>query len=87
VFRLRITQRSLTFMSVIVKPLGSLKQYIGGQNEASVEPGCSVSEALERLGIPAAIVALVLINDAPRDKEYVLQESDVVKLLAVIGGG
>ncbi len=74
-------------MSAILKPLGGLKQYIGGQSEISVEPGFSVNETLERLGIPPMIVALVLINDAPRDKEYVLQEGDVVKLLAVLGGG
>jgi sulfur carrier protein ThiS len=74
-------------MSAVIKPLGSLKQYIGGQSEAPLQPGCSVREGLQRAGIPADVVALVLVNDAPGDKDYVVQEGDIIKLLAVIGGG
>ena len=39
------------------------------------------------LGIPPELAALVLVNDEQQDKEYVLQEGDVLKLMAVIGGG
>lgn len=74
-------------MSAVIRPLGSLKRYIGGQSEISIEPGCSVREGLQRLGIPVEVVALVLVNDAPGDKDYVVQNGDVIKLLAVIGGG
>lgn len=73
-------------MSAIIQPLGSLKPYTGGQ-PVPVEPGGRVSEVLERLGIPPEIVALVLVGDAPVAKDYVLRDGDVIKLLAVIGGG
>ncbi len=72
---------------VVIRPLGSLKQYIGGQSEVMVESGGRVRQVLEQLGIPPPVVALVLVNDVPRDKEYVLQDGDQVRLLAVIGGG
>ncbi len=74
-------------MSATIKLLGSLKQYVGGRSEVSVSAGRSVRQAIQELGLKPEIVAMVVVNDAPADKEYVLQEGDVVKLLAVIGGG
>jgi molybdopterin converting factor small subunit len=37
--------------------------------------------------MPPEIVALVLANDTQQSKDYSLQDSDVVKLAAVVGGG
>ncbi len=74
-------------MSATVRPIGTLKTYIGGQTEARVEPGRTVRETLFALGIPPEIVALVMVNDAPQAKDYVVEDGDVIKLLAVIGGG
>jgi len=64
-----------------------LKNYIGDRAEVAVESGCTVREAMTMLGIPSEVVALVLVNDAQQSKDYVLQDGDEVKLLAVIGGG
>ena len=45
-------------------------------------------EALKQVGIPPEVVALVVINgNYQTDKDTVLQDGDVVKLMAVIGGG
>jgi sulfur carrier protein ThiS len=74
-------------MPVTIRPVGTLKSYIGGQTEVAVEAGGTVREAIRSLGMPPEIVALVLVNDAQRPKDYVLQDGDVVKLVAVIGGG
>ena len=71
----------------IVRPVGALKSYIGGQTEAAVDAGRTVRETMTTLGIPPEIVALVLVNDAQQAKDYVVQDEDVVKLIAVIGGG
>ena len=71
----------------IVRPVGTLKSYIGGQTEVSVDTGRTVRETMTALGIPPEIFALVLVNDAQQPKDYVLQDGDVVKLIAVIGGG
>lgn len=64
-----------------------MKSYIGGKSEIAVEAGRSVRETLSALNIPPEVVALVMVNEAQKTKDYVLQEGDVVRVLAVIGGG
>jgi sulfur carrier protein ThiS len=64
-----------------------LKDYIGGQDETAVEPGQTVREALVALKIPPELVALVSVNGEMQTKNYCLQEGDVIKVMAVIGGG
>ncbi len=74
-------------MSATIRPFGMLQDYLQGAKEAQVASGQTVRQALTSLGIPPEVVALVLVNDQPQDKEYLLQEGDLVKILAVIGGG
>ena len=74
-------------MSTFIRPIGMLKDYIGGCDEAAVEPGQTVREALVALKIPPEIVALVSVNGEMQNKDYCLQDGDVVRVMAVIGGG
>ncbi|MDD2696152.1 MAG: MoaD/ThiS family protein [Anaerolineales bacterium] len=74
-------------MSAIIRPAGALKSYIAGENEIEVDSGQTLKQALGILGIPSEIVALVIVNEEQQPKDYLLQEGDVVKLIAVIGGG
>ena len=74
-------------MSVTLRPYGILKSYVGDQKEMTVEAGHTVRETMTALGIPPDVVAGVFVNDEQQTKDYVLQEGDIVKLLAVIGGG
>ena len=60
-------------MSVLVKPIGMLKSYIGGQALVSVEASRTVREVVTTLSMPPKIVALVLVNDAQQSKDYILQ--------------
>ena len=71
----------------ILRPSGALKSYIGGKDEIAVEAGHTVRETLSALNIPPEVVALVVVNEEQKSKDYVLQEGDVVRVLAVIGGG
>jgi sulfur carrier protein ThiS len=64
-----------------------LKSYIGDLKETNVTTGISIREALTNLGINPDLVAGDFVNDEQQSKEYVLQDGDIVKLLAVIGGG
>jgi sulfur carrier protein ThiS len=64
-----------------------LKDYIGGRDEACVEPGQTVRQALVTLKIPPELVALVSLNGEMRNKDYILQDGDVVRVMAVMGGG
>jgi sulfur carrier protein ThiS len=64
-----------------------LKDYIGGASEIAVPAGHSIRETLQSLGMPPEVAALVLVNDEQQSKDYILQDGDVLRLLAVIGGG
>jgi sulfur carrier protein ThiS len=64
-----------------------LKSYIGELKETSVQAGLSVRETIALIGINPDLVAGVFVNDEQQSKDYIIQEGDVVKLLAVIGGG
>ena len=74
-------------MTATIRPLGMLKTYIGELKETSVDTGLSVREALIMLGINPDLVAGVFVNDEQQSKDYILQDGDIVKLLAVMGGG
>jgi sulfur carrier protein ThiS len=74
-------------MSATLRPSGALRSYIGERNEIQVESGRTVRETLDALGIVPEVVALVVVNEEQQSKDYVIQEGDVVRVLAVIGGG
>lgn len=74
-------------MSARIRPSGALRDLIGGESEILVEPGRSVRATLAAIGIKPELVALVVVNEEQRDKDYLIQEGDVIRVLAVIGGG
>jgi sulfur carrier protein ThiS len=79
--------RFIKTMTAIIRPLGMLKTYIGDLKEISVEAGHSVRQTLYLIGINPDLVAGVFVNEEQQTKDYILQDGDIVKLLAVIGGG
>jgi sulfur carrier protein ThiS len=75
-------------MPVTLLPIGHLKSMVNNQTELTVPAGMTVREALTSVNIPSEVVALVVINGVHQtDKDILLNEGDVVKLMAVIGGG
>jgi sulfur carrier protein ThiS len=64
-----------------------LKDYIGELSETTVEAGQTVRQSLIVIGINPDLVAGVFVNGEHQTKDYILQDGDIVKLLAVIGGG
>jgi sulfur carrier protein ThiS len=74
-------------MPAVLRPSGSLRDAVGGQAEVEVETGRTVRQTLEFLGIVPEVVALVVVNEVQQSKDYVIQEGDVIRVLAVIGGG
>jgi sulfur carrier protein ThiS len=74
-------------MTAYLKPLGMLKSYTSDLSIIEIEAGISVREALQRSNIPTELVALVMVNDIPRDKNYMINDEDFVQVMAVIGGG
>ena len=78
---------SYLIMTAIIRPMGMLKDYIGGQKEIAIESGHTIREAMIAFGMPPEVVALIVVNDEYQTKDCVLKDGDVVRLLAVIGGG
>ncbi len=75
-------------MPVTLRPIGHLKNMVNDQAEVSVPSGISIRQALALVRIPSEVVALVVINGVhTADKDTILNDGDVVKLMAVIGGG
>ncbi len=66
---------------------GALQNLVGGSAEIQVESGRSVRETLATLGIVPEVVALVNVNGKQQMKDYVIQEGDVIRIYAIIGGG
>ena len=74
-------------MPAVIRPSGALRDVVGGQAEVQVKTGKTVRETLAAIGIVPEVVALVVVNEEQRTKDYVIQEGDVIRVLAVIGGG
>lgn len=74
-------------MPATIRPVGMLKEYIQGQDEIQVPAGQTVRAVLQGMRLPSEVVALVLVGDRAETKDYLLQEGDLVRLMAVIGGG
>ena len=74
-------------MSATVIPVGPLRQYVEDRPALEVQVGRSISEILQELDIPKAMVAIVMVNDAYRPKSYRVQDNDLVKLIPLLGGG
>ena len=74
-------------MSVVIRPMGQLKNLFNNQSNITVEAGYTVRETLAALQIQPEIIAGVVVNGDLQSKDYILREEDEVKLFAVLGGG
>ncbi len=69
----------------MIRLVGQLKSYLNNQSEIKVDTGRTVRETLAALQIKPEVVADVAVNGVLQSKDYILQEEDDVKLLAVMG--
>ncbi len=75
-------------MSITVRPSGLLKTYANDQSSLAMDcEGVTVRECLVMLKIPVELVAVVMVNGILRDKDYVMQDQDVIQLIPLVGGG
>jgi sulfur carrier protein ThiS len=73
--------------SVQLTLVGMLKKYGPPQSTVTVEPGRTVREEIEDLGLDPDLVAVIMVNGRQRYKSYRLQAGDRVKLVPMVGGG
>ena len=68
-------------------PKGMLKNYAEGQNMILVESGLPLRKVLLNSGIPPDLVAMAFVNEIPKDKDEIINDGEIIDLVAVIGGG
>jgi sulfur carrier protein ThiS len=74
-------------MTATIRLGDSLKNMLGIPGLYTIEPGRNVRETMLALGIKPDLVAMVSVNDEIESKDYMIQEGDAIRLMAVIGGG
>jgi hypothetical protein len=80
-------------MGVRIRPVGLLKSYcrnlIDPDGEIPLEDreGDTLETVCREVGLPVIMISLFLVNDQPQDRTYCLQAGDIVKCVAIIGGG
>ena len=74
-------------MTVIIRPVGQLKSSFNNQAMINTEAGHTMREFLVTAQILPELVAGVVVNGDLQSKDYILQDADDVKLIAVMSGG
>ncbi len=75
-------------MSVTIRPAGLLRSYVNEQSSLVLDcEGLTVRECLVKVKIPSELVALVMVNGILREKDYVIQDQDVIQFIPLVGGG
>jgi len=74
-------------MSVTLRPVALLKNYVGGQEQVELPVGGTVAELLESVGIPPALVAVVTRGKDLSSKSYTPQDGETITVLPMIHGG
>ena len=78
-------------MKVFVSLYTILKRYgkdkIGEDGSIEIADGSTNRDLSAILGIPPKPAQVYLVNQLSRKADYVLEESDSVKILSFIGGG
>ena len=74
-------------MTAILKFPSAIKEFTKGRSEFIVDSGRSIREIISDTGVDPVIIALVVVNGVQESKEYIVKDDDVIKALAIIGGG
>ena len=73
-------------MSVTIHLVGQFKSIFNNESMINVDAGQTVREFLAPQVMPE-MVAGVVVNGDLQSKDYILQDADDVKLIAVMSGG
>ena len=76
-------------MSITLIPVGLLKNFVKGAERISLEDkeGKSLEVVCKEIGLPAHLNPVFVVNGEMKNKDYLLQADDVVKLIGLIDGG
>ncbi len=74
-------------MTVTIHLVGQLKSIFNNQPTINVEAGQTIREILVAAQVMPEMIAGVVVNGDLQSKDYLLQDEDDVKLIAVMSGG
>ncbi len=79
-------------MSLQIFLNATLRQYVAGYNpyqglSLEVAPGTSVSQVIDRLGLPPQEVTLIMVEGRRQESDFTLQGHERLGLFPPIGGG
>ncbi|RJQ63565.1 MAG: hypothetical protein C4530_03365 [Desulfobacteraceae bacterium] len=80
-------------MGVRFQPVGLLKSYCrdlmdpDGSIPLAGREGDTLEVVCRDLGLPVKMISLFLVNGLPQNRTYCLRAGDLVKCVALIGGG
>jgi molybdopterin converting factor small subunit len=74
-------------MEIEVRLFAGLRQFAKQNDKIELDDGKSVSDLLERLGIPPSKVAIILVNGRHAEQDQPLQDGETVSLFPAIAGG
>lgn len=73
---------------ITIKLYASLKKFLPASSENyPTEPGITVKQLLEELGIPKEEVKIIFIDGVKHDPEYFLKGGERVGIFPAVGGG
>ncbi len=75
-------------MQIQLKLFATLRAYAPENAEAyPIEPGATVKDIIDQLGVPIEDAKLVFVNSTRRDFETPLADGDRVGIFPPVGGG
>ena len=74
-------------MEIEVRLFASLRQYADDKSRIRLGDGANVIDFMERLGIPPAEVAIILVNGRHARQDQRLHDGEAVSLFPAIAGG
>jgi molybdopterin synthase sulfur carrier subunit len=60
---------------------------LGESKRWPVEPGTTIAQLIQQVGVPAEEIKVVMVNGRARSVDYTLADGDRVSIFPAVGGG
>ncbi len=74
-------------MQIEVRLFAGLRKYAEDKSRIELEDGADVRDFMERIGVPADEVAIILVNGRHAGQDRLLQDGEAVFLFPPLAGG
>jgi molybdopterin converting factor small subunit len=74
-------------MEIEIRLFASLRNYANDKSKIELEDGATVSDFIERIGVPPSEVAIILVDGRHAHEDQRLHDGEAVSLFPAIAGG